>query len=115
MGFGGPFFVIAIIALSMGAWLINNWIRARHGYALEDEWGGKTALPVDNSKTELTRENAALRQELKTVHDRVAVLERIVTDKGYGLAEEIEALRAPSRTAELGAGVPLADMGRERA
>lgn len=97
MDWGGPFFVIAIIALSMGGWLINNWIRAKHGYALEDEWGGKTALPATADKSELVRENAALRSELKTVHDRVAVLERIVTDKGYGLSEEIEALRDQRR------------------
>ena len=38
MDFGGPSFVIAIIALSMGGWIINNWIRAKHGYDLEDEW-----------------------------------------------------------------------------
>lgn len=111
MDFGGPFFVIAIIALSMGGWLINNWIRAKHGYALEDEWGGKTALPADSSQAELTRENAALRSELKTVHDRVAVLERIVTDKGYGLADEIEALRAP---APQGRGLPLGSERKEQ-
>jgi hypothetical protein len=105
MDFGGPVFVIAIIALSMGGWLINNWIRAKHGYALEDEWGGKTALPASADKSELVRENAALRSELKTVHDRVAVLERIVTDKGYGLSEEIEALRDQRATAD--SGVPL--------
>lgn len=106
MDFGGELFVIAIIAVSTGGWLINNWIRARHGYALEDEWGGKTVLPASADKAELTRENAALRQELKTVHDRVAVLERIVTDKGYTLSDEIEALRGP-RAADSDAGVPL--------
>lgn len=111
MDFGGPFFVIAIISLSMGGWLINNWIRAKHGYALEDEWGGKTALPVTSDKSELVKENAALRSELQTVHDRVAVLERIVTDKGYGLREEIEALRSPSADS----GVPLGDTSREKA
>ena len=42
MSWGGPNFVIAIIAISTIGWVINNWIRARHGYALEDEWGGKT-------------------------------------------------------------------------
>ena len=31
MNWGGPEFVIAIIALSTGGWLINNWIRAKHG------------------------------------------------------------------------------------
>ena len=105
MEFGGPLFVIAIIAISTGGWLINNWIRAKHGYSLEDEWGGKTALPADSSKAELTRENTALRQELKTVHDRVVVLERIVTDKGYGVGEQIEALR--QRTDGADASVPL--------
>ena len=40
---GGPGFIVAIMALSYGAWVINNWIRARHGYELEDEWGGKSA------------------------------------------------------------------------
>ena len=111
MDFGGPLFVIAIIMLSMGGWLINNWIRAKHGYALEDEWGGKTALPASNEQSDLMRENVALRTELKTVHDRVAVLERIVTDKGYGLADEIEALR--SRPTD--SGVPLPVTSREKA
>ena len=32
--------------------------------------------------------------------DRVAVLERIVTDKGYGLSEEIEACRAAGAALE---------------
>lgn len=111
MEWGGPFFVIAIIAVSTGGWLINNWIRAKHGYALEDEWGGKTVLPASADKTELVKENAALRGELKTVHDRVAVLERIVTDKGYGLREEIEALRSQPGDN----GVPLGDISREKA
>lgn len=108
MDFGGPAFVILIIALSTGGWLVNNWIRARHGYPLEDEWGGKTERRDDGSKAELQRENNALKQELKTVLDRVAVLERIVTDKGYGLAEQIEALRDTREDSKLGSGVPLA-------
>lgn len=115
MDFGGADFVIAIIALSTGGWLINNWIRAKHGYALENEWGGKTEPTEAKDNVELKRENAALRGELKTVHDRVAVLERIVTDKGYGLSEEIEALRDARDTRDDGAGVPLAFGSREKA
>ena len=34
MSWGGPGFVIAIIAISTVGWVINNWIRAKHGYAL---------------------------------------------------------------------------------
>lgn len=110
MDWGSPAFVIAIIALSTGGWLINNWIRARHGYSLEDEWGGKTEPRRDDaSKAELQRENAALRTELGKVHDRVAVLERIVTDKGYGVSEQIEALRDADR------GTPLDIDNREKA
>ena len=54
MEFEGPVFILAIIAFSTLAWLINNWIRAKHGYALEDEWGGKTersANPADSVET----------------------------------------------------------------
>lgn len=112
MDWGGPFFVIAIIAISTGGWLVNNWIRARHGYSLENEWGGTTEPTEAKANSELKRENVALRSELKTVHDRVAVLERIVTDKGYGLREEIEALRDARGGTDQGAGAPL-DIARQ--
>ena len=36
----GPGMIVVIIALCTAGWLINNWIRATHGYDLEDEWGG---------------------------------------------------------------------------
>ena len=93
MNFGGPDFVIAIIAISTGGWLINNWIRARHGYALEDEWGGKTAKGADVEARQLKAENAELREQLDHFAARVKVLERIVTDKGLSVATQIEALR----------------------
>ena len=101
MEWGGPFFVIAIVAISTGAWLLNNWVRAKHGYPLENEWGGMTKPKDDTAKAELQRENAALRGELEAVNARVAVLERIVTDKGYGLSERIEALRGNGQTQSL--------------
>ena len=94
MNWGGPEFVLLIVGLSTGGWLINNWIRAKHGYPLEDEWGGKTALPgKDAEVSKLRTENAELREQVSHFADRVKVLERIVTDKGYTLASEIEALR----------------------
>lgn len=61
MDFGGPTFVIAIIALSTAGWLINNWIRAKHGYALEDEWTGKTYRTDSGEADRLKAENKALR------------------------------------------------------
>lgn len=92
MSWDGPDFVIGIILISTVGWLVNNWIRAKHGYSLEDEWGGKT----ERGGTEigaLRTENNELREQLAHFADRVKVLERIVTDKGTVVAAQIEALR----------------------
>lgn len=94
--FEGPWFIVAIVAISIGGWLFNNWIRARHGYPLEDEWGGKSskALPEDNRQIALlASENEALTGKISRLEERVAVLERIATDKSSRLSEEIERLR----------------------
>lgn len=93
MQFGGPFLVIAIIMVCTAGWLINNWIRAKHGYALEDEWGGKT-MPTDHqANARLIEDNRRLTDRLEAAEDRIAVLERIVTDPAHRLGHEIESLR----------------------
>jgi hypothetical protein len=93
MDWGDPGFVMAIVALSTIGWLVNNWIRAKHGYELEDEWGGKTARGDAKATEALKAENAELREQLSHFTDRVKVLERIVTDKSVNVAAQIEALR----------------------
>ncbi|WP_298468229.1 hypothetical protein [uncultured Erythrobacter sp.] len=108
MDWGGPGFVITIIAVSYGAWLINNWIRAKHGYELEDEWGGKSTKKEDSAETKrLKAENRELNGKLDEMQDRMIVLEKIVTDRGYSLSEEIEALRDKPSTNRADSGVPL--------
>ncbi|MEM7780986.1 MAG: hypothetical protein AAF697_11410 [Pseudomonadota bacterium] len=108
MEIGGPAFVLAIIALSMGGWILNNWIRAKHGYDLEDEWGGKTSRGDSEEAKRLKAENAELNDKLDAMQDRMVVLEKIVTDRGYSLSDEIEALRdAPASSSSSDAGVPL--------
>jgi len=99
MNFGGPSFIVAIVLICTAGWIINNWIRARHGYPLEDEWGGKTAL-TDGDYPEakrkimlLSNENETLNGKIGHLEERVAVLERIVTDRAGRLSEEIENLR----------------------
>ena len=110
--FDGPGFVIMIIALTTGGWLINNWIRAKHGYDLEDEWGGKTSCADKSAELDAVRgENADLVKRLEAHEDRLAVLEKIVTDRGYSLSDEIEALR----DRQVDSGVPLNTGKRERA
>ncbi|AOL95527.1 hypothetical protein [Porphyrobacter sp. LM 6] len=113
MPFHDPGFVVAIVIVCTLGWLANNWIRAKHGYPLEDEWGGKTERK-DNAETQrLKAENKSLHDKLDAMQDRMIVLEKIVTDRGYSLAEEIEALR--DTRAKDDAGVPLNLGKKERA
>ncbi len=96
MGWGGPGFVLAIIAMSMGGWIITSWIRAKHGYPLEGEWGGTVTKqePEANRKIELlTSENDKLHGQVSRLEERIAVLERIATDAPGRLTAEIEKLR----------------------
>jgi len=53
--------------------------------------------------------------QIQRLEERVQVLERIVTDRGYDIATQIEALRDQRRVDEQGAGVPLGlDKNKER-
>jgi hypothetical protein len=96
MTFEGPLFVLAIIAMSTVGWVITTAIRAKHGYPLEGEWGGK----VDKHNPELARQNQLLAQEndllrgkIGRLEERLSVLERIATDAPARLTAEIENLR----------------------
>ena len=96
MSWGGPEFVIAIIAISTFGWLASSWIRAKHGYPLENEWSGMTHKgdPDAARRIEtLTGENDALKDQVSRLEQRLAVLERIATDPAERTAREIENLR----------------------
>ncbi len=96
MSFSGPFFVLAIIAMSFGAWMFTTWIRAKNGYPVENEWGGMTHRhdPAADRKIELlTSENDKLHGQVARLEERIAVLERIATDAPSRLSAEIENLR----------------------
>ncbi len=96
MNWGGPFFVIAIIAISTFGWLASSWIRARHGYPLEDEWSGKTSKDSPDAARRielLTNENEGLKGQVGRLEERIAVLERIATDPAERTAREIDQLR----------------------
>jgi hypothetical protein len=97
MDFGGPFFVLAIIAISTAGWVINNWIRARHGYAPSDDWGNTLKRDPDETRKVqlLTSENERLIGQVSRLEERIGVLERIATDPAERTAREIEALREP--------------------
>ena len=96
MSWSGPEFVIAIIAISTFGWIVTSWIRAKHGYPLENEWHGMTHKedPQAGRQIELlTDENTALKGQVGRLEERLAVLERIATDPAERTAREIEQLR----------------------
>jgi hypothetical protein len=96
MDFHGPYFVLAIVTIATAAWVINNWIRARHGYSISDDWGRNIGKddPVANRKIELlTNENERLTGMVGRLEQRLSVLERIATDPATRTAHEIEQLR----------------------
>ena len=88
--------VIAGVAIMTAGWVVNTWMRMKHGYPLENSWG-KAVYPKNDQAVErvklLSQENAALQAELGSLKDRLANVERIVTDSGYHLTHEIESLR----------------------
>ena len=96
MSFGGPAFVLAIIAMSMLAWIVTTYIRARHGYPVENEWGGMCSphdKQADQTTKALAAENERLKETVGRLEERLKVLERIATDPSRQLADEIEKLR----------------------
>lgn len=94
MNFGGPVFVIAIIAICMAAWVITTAIRAKHGYPLTDDWGNAVHKKgSDEATTALMDENKQLKNTVDRLEERLKVLERIATDPSRRLADDIDNLR----------------------
>ncbi|AJA10534.1 hypothetical protein SKP52_18320 [Sphingopyxis fribergensis] len=99
MNFGGTTFVLAIIALSIGGWMFTTWIRAKHGYPVENEWGGtvhRTDPDADRKIALLTDDNAKLAGQVSRLEERISVLERIATEtngQAAQLADQIDRLR----------------------
>ena len=91
--------VVAILGiLAIGGWIFTTWLRVKNGYPLENSWGKAVYPKTSDEAMErvklISQENAQLRAELGSVKDRLAVVERIVTDEGHRVAAEIEALYA---------------------
>ncbi len=95
-----PWVVAGGMALGAGgiiASVHNTRLKIKHGYPLEGMWGQSLKPGAGTEAMEriklLSTENAALRAELGSIKDRVGNIERIVTDQGFGVHGEIEALR----------------------
>jgi len=91
---------LLIAAMAIGGWIFTTWLRVRNGYPLENSWG-KAVYPQKNEEMVeriklISQENAQLRAEIGSMKDRLAVVERIVTDESHQLNREIERLRGPA-------------------
>jgi hypothetical protein len=89
---------VAVLAvLGIGGWVMTTWMRIKNGYPLDGAWG-QAMYPKKNEELVervklVSQENAQLRAELGSVKDRLANVERIVTDDSHRLGQEIDALR----------------------
>ena len=92
--------VATVTAIGVGGWVLTTWLRIKHGYPLDGAWGQAIYPKKDDEAMEriklLSQENAQLRAELGSVKDRLANVERIVTDDAHRLTHEIEQLRGPA-------------------
>jgi hypothetical protein len=89
---------IAIVGVAgMIGWMFTTWLRIKNGYPLDGQWGQALSPRKDAEMIEriklLSQENAQLRAELGSIKDRLANVERIVTDSSHSLDREIEQLR----------------------
>ena len=93
-------FLIPVVAIIMGISIPITAIKLKHKEKIEQM---RLAASGNRDDGHAARQDARIDE----LQDRVRVLERIVTDSGYTLASEIEALRdhrpvaAPRETADV--------------
>ena len=97
---------VLIVAAVMARGAFTTWVKAKHGYPLEDRRSrrrgrGEAAeafVPGQQIDAErkielLTNENEKLTGQIGRLEERLRVLERIATDPAERTAREIDALR----------------------
>ena len=90
----GAMIPIVAIVMVFGTGMLSVW--TRHQAKMMDRQADATAEKA-----------AQYASNVAKLEDRVRVLERIVTDRGYDVATQIEALRDQRAVEESGSGVPL--------
>ncbi len=92
---------VLIVTAVMASRAFQTWVRAKHGYPIEDENCsrrrsrriGEEALEAERKIALLSTENERLTGQISRLEERIAVLERIATDPAERVAREIESLR----------------------
>jgi hypothetical protein len=86
VNFNNPFMMVVLIVLIV---TVAGLVRAKLGIR-RDKWGNEHPLRDDS---ETGAETARLRDEVKALKERLAVIERITVEKESSLEREIERLR----------------------
>ncbi len=94
---------VLIVTAVMASRAFQTWVRAKHGYPIEDEsncgrrrgFRGQAGqdLEAERKITLLSTENERLTGQISRLEERIAVLERIATDPAERVAREIDSLR----------------------
>ena len=100
--------LIPIVAIIFGCTIPMVAIWSKHQQKLA-EMGLETTAAASAEKA------AQYATQMQRLEDRVQVLERIVTDKGYDVATQIEALRDTRSVDDTGSGTAMNFESRERA
>lgn len=83
-----------IVCMTVGC-VVTTWIRARHGYPVENSMGGSVHRSGHaDFEGKLDDELAARDATIAKLEERIRVLERIVTERASALDEEFDRLRA---------------------
>ncbi len=97
--------LIPIVAIIFGCTIPMVAIWAKHKEKVAQ-------MQVTTTAAATAEKAAQYSSQVQRLEDRVQVLERIVTDRGYDIATQIEALRDTKKVEDQGAGVPL-DIARK--
>ncbi len=92
--------LIPIIAIIMGCTIPMVAIWAKHKQKIAE-------MQVSTTAAATAEKAAQYSSQVQKLEDRVQVLERIVTDRGYDIATQIEALRDVREVEDRSSGVPL--------
>lgn len=99
---------IAILIPIIGVMIPIVAIWAKHQQKMAE-------IKVDATADATAEKAAQYAAQVGKLEDRVAVLERIVTDSGYDVAAQIDALRDVRDVEQQDAGVPLNIGNKEKA
>ena len=92
--------MIPVLGIIFGCSIVITGIWTRHKQKIAE-------MQIDTTAQATAEKAAQYSSQVQKLEDRVQVLERIVTDRGYDVATQIEALRNTREVEQEDSGIPL--------